>query len=205
MDEFSLTSVLTIESTDQKIAQTIIQNTKEKIRNILTLNSMQSVTSNDVAAGTGYLSIMESNLNVLKKLCIRKEIAMSQLICQGSCLGLRRQGYRTQSELRVNAGDYFCIVGENGSGKSTLMRTLLHLQPPVSGSILTGDGLKTNEIGYLPSRPLYKGFSRIREEIVLSGCQGAAEAGRFIRRRKRTCRRKTWKIGDQRVLRPLLP
>ena len=65
VDEFNLTSVLTIESSDQKIAQTIIQNTKEKNQNILTLNSMQSVTSNDVAAGTGYLSIMESNLDVL--------------------------------------------------------------------------------------------------------------------------------------------
>ena len=66
-DEFGLTSVLTIESSDQKIAQTIIQNTKEKNQNILTLNSMQSVTSNDVAAGSGYLSIMESNLDVLKE------------------------------------------------------------------------------------------------------------------------------------------
>ena len=65
VDEFNLTSVLTIESSDQKIAQTIIQNTNEKNQNILTLNSMQSVTSNDVAAGTGYLSIMESNLDVL--------------------------------------------------------------------------------------------------------------------------------------------
>ena len=67
VDEFNLTSVLTIESSDQKIAQTIIQNTKEKNQNILTLNSMQSVTSNDVAAGSGYLSIMESNLDVLKE------------------------------------------------------------------------------------------------------------------------------------------
>ena len=67
VDEFNLTSVLTIESSDQKMAQTIIQNTKEKNQNILTLNSMQSVTSNDVAAGTGYLSIMESNLDVLKE------------------------------------------------------------------------------------------------------------------------------------------
>ncbi|ODR33011.1 metal ABC transporter substrate-binding protein [Eisenbergiella tayi] len=66
-DELNLTSVLTIESSDQKIAQTIIQNTKDKNQNILTLNSMQSVTSNDVAAGTGYLSIMESNLDVLKE------------------------------------------------------------------------------------------------------------------------------------------
>ena len=33
-----------------------------------------------------------------------------------------------------NAG-IFAITGSTGSGKSTLMKTLLHLQPPISGSI----------------------------------------------------------------------
>lgn len=33
----------------------------------------------------------------------------------------------------VNTGEYLCIVGENGSGKTTFMKTLLHLQEPVSG------------------------------------------------------------------------
>ncbi len=46
----------------------------------------------------------------------------------------------------VNAGEYLCIVGENGSGKTTIMKTLLHLQEPVGGQILIGDGLKKNEI-----------------------------------------------------------
>ena len=73
----------------------------------------------------------------------------------------------------VNAGDYLCIVGENGSGKSTLMRTLLHLQEPVSGQILAGDGLKNNEIGYLPQQTIVqKDFPASVKEIVLSGCQG---------------------------------
>jgi len=73
----------------------------------------------------------------------------------------------------VNAGDYLCIVGENGSGKSTLMKTLLHLQEPISGQILTGDGLKNNEIGYLPQQTIVqKDFPASVREIVLSGCQG---------------------------------
>ena len=73
----------------------------------------------------------------------------------------------------VNAGDYLCIVGENGSGKSTLMRTLLNLQDPVRGQILTGDGLKKNEIGYLPQQTIVqKDFPASVKEIVLSGCQG---------------------------------
>ena len=58
---------MTIEKSDQKIAKTIIENTKSKDRNILTLDSMQSVTSDDVKNGTTYLSIMESNLEVLKE------------------------------------------------------------------------------------------------------------------------------------------
>jgi len=73
----------------------------------------------------------------------------------------------------VNAGDYLCIVGENGSGKTTLMKTLLHLQEPVGGQILIGDGLKKNEIGYLPQQTVVqRDFPASVREIVLSGCQG---------------------------------
>ena len=73
----------------------------------------------------------------------------------------------------VNTGDYLCIVGENGSGKTTLMKTLLHLQEPVCGRIIRGEGLKKNEIGYLPQQtPVQKDFPASVREIVLSGCQG---------------------------------
>ena len=73
----------------------------------------------------------------------------------------------------VNAGDYLCIVGENGSGKTTLMKTLLNLQQPLRGEILIGDGLKKNEIGYLPQQTVVqRDFPASVREIVLSGCQG---------------------------------
>lgn len=73
----------------------------------------------------------------------------------------------------VNSGDYLCIVGENGSGKSTLMRTILHLQEPLGGQILVGDGLKANEIGYLPQQTvIQRDFPASVQEIVISGCQG---------------------------------
>ena len=73
----------------------------------------------------------------------------------------------------VNRGDYLCIVGENGSGKSTLMKTLLGLQSPISGNISISDGLKKNEIGYLPQQTVVqKDFPASVWEIVLSGCQG---------------------------------
>ena len=75
--------------------------------------------------------------------------------------------------ISVQAGEFWGIVGENGSGKTTLMKTLLHLQKPISGEILTGDGLKTNEIGYLPQQTVVqKDFPASVREIVLSGCQG---------------------------------
>lgn len=65
VDELDLHYVITIEKSDQKIAETIIQNTKEKNQQILTLDSMQSTTSEDVEKGTTYLSVMEENLNIL--------------------------------------------------------------------------------------------------------------------------------------------
>lgn len=67
IDELGLKYVMTIEKSDQKIAKTIIENTQDKDQSILTLDSMQSTTSADVANGMTYLSIMEGNLNILKE------------------------------------------------------------------------------------------------------------------------------------------
>lgn len=67
MDELSLPAILTIESGDKKIAETILSNSKDQDREILTLDSMQSTTSEDVQNGVKYLSIMENNLSVLKE------------------------------------------------------------------------------------------------------------------------------------------
>ncbi|MGN1015143.1 MAG: metal ABC transporter substrate-binding protein, partial [Butyricicoccus sp.] len=67
VDELGLNSILTIENSDQKLAQTILQNTKDKNQQILTLNSLQSITSDDVDSGATYLSLMEDNLDVLKQ------------------------------------------------------------------------------------------------------------------------------------------
>lgn len=98
---------------------------------------------------------------------------MALLTVQNLSLGYDSHAIVENLNFTVNTGDYLCIVGENGSGKSTLMKTLLHLQEPVSGQILTGDGLKKNEIGYLPQQTIVqKDFPASVREIVLSGCQG---------------------------------
>jgi zinc transport system ATP-binding protein len=74
----------------------------------------------------------------------------------------------------VRSGDYMCIVGENGSGKSTLVKGLLRLKSPQSGSVLIGDGLGPNEIGYLPQQTAaQKDFPASVYEVVLSGRLGA--------------------------------
>ncbi len=66
VDELSLAAVMTIEGTDHRIAETIVENTQAKDQQILTMDSMQSVTAKDVESGAEYISIMEKNLSVLK-------------------------------------------------------------------------------------------------------------------------------------------
>ena len=67
VDELKLPCVLTIEGAQHKIAETIVKNTTAKNQKVLTMDSMQSTTSKDVANGTTYLSVMEKNLSVLKE------------------------------------------------------------------------------------------------------------------------------------------
>ena len=67
VDELGLRSVMTIEGTDHRIAETIVQSTKTKDQKILTLDSMQATTAKDVESGVSYLSIMENNLKALEE------------------------------------------------------------------------------------------------------------------------------------------
>ncbi len=66
LDELNLPVVLVIENSDRKIAQAVIDNTEKKDQPILVMDSMQSVTAQDVEAGKTYLAIMRSNLDVLR-------------------------------------------------------------------------------------------------------------------------------------------
>ena len=67
LDELGLKNVVTIENSDQKIAKTIIENTKNKDQGLIVLNSLQSVSQKDIDGGLTYLSVMKDNLEVLKK------------------------------------------------------------------------------------------------------------------------------------------
>ncbi len=95
---------------------------------------------------------------------------MSQLICNNVTLGYEGKIVTENLSFSVNQGDYLCIVGENGAGKSTLIKALLGLKSPMSGEIITGDGLKATEIGYLPQQTVVqKDFPASVKEIVFSG------------------------------------
>ena len=100
---------------------------------------------------------------------------MSLIEVKNLCIGYDSDILVEDLNFSVNHRDYLCIVGENGSGKSTLMKTLLGLRAPLSGTITLGEGLKKNEIGYLPQQTqIQKDFPASVREIVLSGCQGRA-------------------------------
>lgn len=111
---------------------------------------------------------------------------MALLTVRNLSLGYESHTIAENINFTVNAGDYLCIVGENGSGKSTLMRTLLHLKEPMGGEISVGDGLKREEIGYLPQQTVVqKDFPASVREIVLSGCQGRCGLRPFYNREDR--------------------
>lgn len=96
---------------------------------------------------------------------------MAQLTCKNVTLGYEGKQVVENLSFQVEEGDYLCIVGENGSGKTTLMKAILHLHEPLSGCIVTGDGLKPTEIGYLPQQTVVqRDFPASVREIVLSGC-----------------------------------
>lgn len=122
---------------------------------------------------------------------------MAQLTCQNLRVGYDGRAVLQGLNFEVNPGDYLCIVGENGSGKSTLMKTILGLQAPIGGRILTGDGLRKNEIGYLPQQTqAQKDFPASVREIVLSGCQGRCGSRPFYsKEEKRLAEENIGKMG----------
>lgn len=95
---------------------------------------------------------------------------MSLIRCENVSIGYEGQTVVKDLDFQIAAGDYLCIVGENGSGKSTLVKSLLGLKSVEKGQIIFGDGLRQNEIGYLPQQTdVQKDFPASVYEVVLSG------------------------------------
>ena len=111
---------------------------------------------------------------------------MTQLICRNLTLGYDSNVVLKDLSFSVSRGDLLCIIGENGSGKTTLMKTLLGLIAPLAGKVITGNTVRSNEIGYLPQQTvLQKDFPASVEEIVLSGCQGRCSIRPFYNKEEK--------------------
>ncbi|MBO5347705.1 MAG: zinc ABC transporter substrate-binding protein [Lachnospiraceae bacterium] len=67
VDELESSYVMVIDGSDRSIAKTILESAKRKEVEILELDSIQSVSWEDVQNGASYLGIMKKNLEVLKK------------------------------------------------------------------------------------------------------------------------------------------
>lgn len=112
---------------------------------------------------------------------------MPLITCQNISLSYENNTVLSDLSFTVNLRDYLCIVGENGSGKSTLIKALLSLKSISNGIIQFGDGLKQNEIGYLPQQTnIQKDFPASVWEVVLSGCLNSRGLHPFYSKAERT-------------------
>ena len=98
---------------------------------------------------------------------------MALIEAKNVCLGYDGTDVVTNLTFSVSRGDYLSIIGENGSGKSTLIKALLGLKKCSSGHLHFLEGLKQDQIGYLPQQTVaQKDFPASVYEVVLTGCLG---------------------------------
>ena len=110
---------------------------------------------------------------------------MAQIECKNVSLGYEGRVAAENININVTAGDYLYVIGENGSGKSTFIKGLLGLIKPISGEIKYGDGLRRNEIGYIPQQTTaQRDFPASVHEVVISGCLGHMGIRPFYGRRE---------------------
>ncbi|HEX8697665.1 MAG TPA: metal ABC transporter ATP-binding protein [Myxococcaceae bacterium] len=90
------------------------------------------------------------------------------LSCEELVIGFGGKPLLPPIGLQVRRGDFVAVIGRNGSGKSTWFKTLLGLQPPVSGRIVKGAvGIKS---AYVPQTTGIDGILPVRpREMVLWG------------------------------------
>ncbi len=96
---------------------------------------------------------------------------MSTLItCEHVDFGYENQDAVIDLSMKVEDGDYLCVVGANGSGKSTLVKGLLGLLKPTGGKLTVAEELRRTGIGYLPQQTaVQRDFPATVWEVVLSG------------------------------------
>ncbi|HVY54178.1 MAG TPA: metal ABC transporter ATP-binding protein [Thermodesulfobacteriota bacterium] len=90
-------------------------------------------------------------------------------------IGYENRGILGAVSFSVDEGQFWGILGQNGGGKSTLLKTILGLLPPVSGKILSHEGIV---FGYVPQNEKFDPIFPISvEEIVSMGRYSRVPAG----------------------------
>ena len=93
---------------------------------------------------------------------------MKILECENVCINYDDVRAVDNVSFTVEDGDFVCILGENGSGKSTLVKGILGLEKIQKGTIKYLNGIKPNELGYLPQTTIVqKNFPASIYEVVL--------------------------------------
>lgn len=84
-------------------------------------------------------------------------------------------------DLQLHRGETLALIGRNGAGKSTLLRTLLGLQPPITGRITSAPDLR---VGYVPQRleVLAEAPMRVRDWLLLATDEGRSFLRPFVSR-----------------------
>ncbi len=71
VDELKLPAILTLETGDRRLAETVAENVKGEKPEILVMNSLQAAGLKDMEQGVSYLGVMRENLETLKKALAR--------------------------------------------------------------------------------------------------------------------------------------
>ncbi len=66
LDELNLKHIIVIEGSDKRLANTISESTKDRDKIIVEMDSIQSVSADDIEKGYTYIRAMEKNLQVLE-------------------------------------------------------------------------------------------------------------------------------------------
>jgi zinc transport system ATP-binding protein len=103
---------------------------------------------------------------------------MPLISCRNLSLGYEGRIIVSGLNFNVNTGDFLAVTGGNGCGKSTLLKVILGIDKPAAGTIIFGDGLSRNEIGFLPQQPeILNGFSDKAGKVVLQATLIATASG----------------------------
>jgi len=103
-------------------------------------------------------------------------------------IGYNNQPVLTGISLSITRSSFTAILGANGSGKSTLLKTLLGLQPPISGHIhiSTPDNVPLI-FGYVPQVVQLDSLYPLRGfDVALMGVYGRVSPGHFVSQKERS-------------------